>query len=140
MAGEKVNQAENAKDQNAAAVNPASEEATVNPLEAENAQLLEENEQQRNVIAEQSKTISELLERLKSQTGSDTIELKTTVKKVEKPVIPAPVKFDGKQYKFKFAAFYFKGERLVSEDVAIDPEKLQEILNEPGQGILYQIF
>lgn len=140
MAGEKTTQAGDLKDQNAATVSTVSGEITVNPLEAQNAQLLDEIESLKNVIKEQSKTISELSERLKSQTGSDTIELKTTVKKVEKPAIPAPVKVGGKQYKFKFAAFYFKGERLVSEDVAINPEKLQEILNEPGQGILYQIF
>lgn len=91
-------------------------------------------------IANRDQTIADLKiknERLMTMIGAKQPE----AKEAEKPKRTRPeVEIDGRNYRFRFGAFAFKGIHYEASDVAIDEKLLKEILADKGQSILKQIF
>ena len=51
-----------------------------------------------------------------------------------------PVEHEGKKYRFKFPAFYFKAIRYEAQDAALDDELIGKIIAEKGQTILIEVY
>ena len=121
----------------------AAHEATI----ADQAKTIEEHEaaitELQNTIDEKTAAIIDQSAALKKlQAGKQEITVKEkkpeAKKKAELP--KEPVEFEGKKYRFRFASFYYKAVRYEAQDVAIDPEKIAEILEDKTQTILIEVF
>jgi hypothetical protein len=94
------------------------------------------------LVAEQGKKIEKLedenhdLKIALSAKGPETIEDKAP----PKPTLPEEaVKVSGKEYKFRFAAFFFEGKRYLAEEAITDDKLLQKIAKSAGQSILKEV-
>lgn len=111
---------------------PITQEA-FDAIVAENASLKSENEKLKTA----HEAAHEQIKKLSNAVVAKEEFVKT--KPEPKPTRPKePVEVGGKEYTFRFAAFYFEGVRYTAEDASVSPEILEKIVATAGQGILIE--
>lgn len=79
------------------------------------------------------------LKKLQAGKSGDFVKEKKPEPK-KKVVMPEPIEFEGKKYRFRFAAFYYKATRYEAQDVAIKENLIAEILADKNQTLLAEVF
>lgn len=130
-----------------AAADQVTENESLKATIATQAQIIEDQQKKmtdlENTIDEKTAEIIDLSAEIKKlQSGNQEISVKEKKpeprKKVELP--KEPVEYDGKKYRFRFAAFHYKAIRYEAQDVALDEKLIAEILSDKNQTLLKEIF